>query len=151
MTDDTYPPYHPPPQTDAGSCSGLEDYLGQPIVIDIRSPYVILGTLRHDGRLLSTYRDGLAKGMAFLDDYAFLADGLLDLHEATGEARWIDEAKGLMEVLLEHYRSQDPVTMADNGFFFVADDHENLLLRTRDAYDKAIPSGNGGEGSKRVS
>ena len=49
MTDDAYSPYHPPPQTDPGPRSALEDYLGQPIVIDTRSPYIIIGTLRHIG------------------------------------------------------------------------------------------------------
>ncbi len=120
-------------------------HLEAPEYIDAakRSAEFILDTLRRDGRLLRTYRDGLAKGNAFLDDYAFLADGFLDLYEATGETRWLDEVKRLVEVLLEHYRSQDPLTRIDGGFFFVADDHENLLLRSKDAYDKAIPSGNG--------
>ncbi len=103
----------------------------------------ILTTMRKNGRLLRTYRDGLAKGNAYLDDYAFLADGLLELYETTGDGRWLGEAEGLVEMLLTHYRSQEPAALLDGGFFFTSSDHEDLLLRSKDPYDRAIPSGNG--------
>jgi hypothetical protein len=98
----------------------------------------ILSAMRKDGKLLRTYRDGEAKLSAYLDDYAFLADGLLELYEATGNKRWLDEARALMEALIKGYRDE-----ADGGFFFTAEDHEQLLARSKDPYDKAIPSGNG--------
>ncbi len=98
----------------------------------------ILTVMRKDGKLLRTYRDGEAKLNAYLDDYAFLADGLLELYETTGNKRRLDEARALMETLLEGYRDE-----ADGGFFFTAEDHEQLLARSKDPYDKAIPSGNG--------
>ncbi len=102
-----------------------------------RAANFILQKMRKDGRLVHRYRQGQAKLDAYLDDYAFLADGLLELYEATGQKRWLDETKTLIEVLFEHYQdNQGP-------FFHTADDHEKLLLRTKDPYDRAIPSGNG--------
>ena len=97
----------------------------------------ILTHMRKDGRLLRTYRRGHAKLNAYLDDYAFLADALLDLHEATGRKRWLKEADSLTQLLLKHFH--DP---ADGGFFFTSGDHENLLARTKDPMDRAIPAGN---------
>ncbi len=98
----------------------------------------ILGNLRKNGRLLRTYRDGEAKLNAYLDDYAFLADGLLELYEATGEKRHLDEAKSLVDALLKHY-----LDTTGGGFFFTSDDHEEILARSKDPTDRAIPSGNG--------
>ncbi len=98
----------------------------------------ILNTMRKDGRLLRAYRQGQAKLNAYLDDYAFLAEGLLELYEATGQDRWLGEARALMDVLHSHYRDED-----GGGFYFTADDHEDLLIRSKDPFDKAIPSGNG--------
>ncbi|MFH1741963.1 MAG: DUF255 domain-containing protein [bacterium] len=98
----------------------------------------ILTTMRKNGRLLRSYRDGEAKLNAYLDDYAFLANGLLDLYEATANKRYLDDAKELVEVLLRHYRDAE-----NGGFYFNSDDHEDLLTRSKDPYDKAIPSGNG--------
>ena len=92
---------------------------------------------RKDGRLLRTWRAGSAKLNAYLDDYAFLADALLELHRATGEARWLDEAKALADGMVRHYA--DP---AGAGFFFTAYDHEDLLVRTKDPTDGVLPAGN---------
>ncbi|UCD57868.1 MAG: thioredoxin domain-containing protein, partial [Candidatus Hydrogenedentota bacterium] len=103
-----------------------------------RAAEFLLSAMRKDGRLLRTYRDGQAKLDAYLDDYAFLADGLLELYGATGNERWLKEARALTEVLLRHYRDG-----ADGGFYFTSEDHERLLTRSKDPYDKAIPSGNG--------
>jgi uncharacterized protein len=91
-----------------------------------------------DGRLLRTWRGGAARLPGYLDDYAFLADGLLDLHAATGKAAYRDEARKLTDLLLKHFA--DPNS---GGFFFTSDEHESLLLRSKSAYDAAIPSGNG--------
>ena len=103
-----------------------------------RAAAFILTTMRKDGRLLCTYRSGEAKLNAYLDDYAFLADGLLDLYEATGKARYLDEARALVDALIRHYHDA-----SGGGFCFTSDDHEELLLRSKDAYDRALPSGNG--------
>jgi len=98
----------------------------------------ILTAMRADGRLLRTFREGEAKLNAYLDDYAFLADGLLDLYETTENDRWLEETKALTQVLTNHYWDE-----ADGGFFFTSGDHEELLTRSKDPFDKAIPSGNG--------
>ena len=61
----------------------------------------------------------------------------MELYEATGDKRWLDETKALVDVLFEHYQDKD------GAFFHTADDHEKLLLRTKEPYDRAIPAGNG--------
>jgi hypothetical protein len=95
------------------------------------------GTLWRDGRLLATYRAGDARLSAYLDDHVFLADGLLDLHDATGDDSWFAFARELMEVVLARFSHEE------GGFYFTADDHEQLLVRSRSGIDRAIPSGNG--------
>jgi len=102
-----------------------------------RAAEFILTRMRKEGRLLRTYRNGEAKLNAFLDDYAFLADALLELHATTGRGRWLDEAASLAETMLKHYA--DP---AAGGFFFTSGDHEDLLARTKEPADGALPSGN---------
>jgi len=98
----------------------------------------LLSNMREDGRLLHSYRQGKATVRAYLDDYAFLADGLLELYEATGDDRWLNEARDLAEVMQEHYRDQ-----AAGGFFLTAEDGEELLFRSKDPFDSSVPSGNG--------
>lgn len=97
----------------------------------------VLAGLRRDGRLLRSWRDGQAKLGGYLDDYAFLIDALLDLHQATAQTRWLDEARALAEQMVERFAAPG------GGFYFTADDHEAMLLRTKDPFDHALPSGNG--------
>ncbi|MFX0079813.1 MAG: thioredoxin domain-containing protein, partial [Candidatus Hermodarchaeota archaeon] len=89
------------------------------------------------GRLLHRYRDGEAGILAFLDGYAFMIWGLLELYETTLEPEFLQKAIELNTELLTHFWDE-----ADGGFFFTADDAEDLLVRKKDAYDGAIPSGN---------
>jgi uncharacterized protein YyaL (SSP411 family) len=96
----------------------------------------ILFRMRPAGRLLRSYRDHEARLGGCLDDYAFLADALLDLHQATGEDRWLHEAQALTDVIREHFA--DPA----GGFFFTPDDHEPLIARLKSPFDSAVPSGN---------
>jgi uncharacterized protein YyaL (SSP411 family) len=70
-----------------------------------------------------------------LEDHGCLADGLLALHQATGDLRWLDTARDLLDVALAHFRD------ADGGFHDTADDAEALVLRPRDPSDNASPSG----------
>ena len=103
-----------------------------------RAADFLLAELRDEhGRLYRTWRRGAAKIKGYLDDYAFLVEGLLALHETTGNARWLSSAVGLSELQIRYYR--DPVGKA---FFFTPSDHEQLIVRTRNAYDNVLPSGN---------
>jgi uncharacterized protein YyaL (SSP411 family) len=90
-----------------------------------------------DGRLLRTYRQGKAKLPAYLEDYALLTHGLLRLHQATGDARWLREARALTDRMIADFEDTK-----EGGFFFTANDHESLLARAKDPFDNALPSGN---------
>lgn len=101
----------------------------------------VRGSLWVNGRLLATCKDGNAHLMAYLDDYVFLADGVLALLEA----RWNDDdfrlLIELMEVVLTHFSAS--FGERKGGFYFTADDHEKLIQRPRPWMDEATPSGNG--------
>src|SRR4051794_38123259 len=98
----------------------------------------LLGQLsRDDGRLSRSFRDGKVSGEGFLDDYANVAHGLLELHVATGEARWLHEAHRLALVATELFH--DPV---NGGFFLAPTGGEELVARTKSLDDNPIPSGN---------
>ncbi|MFH1502580.1 MAG: thioredoxin domain-containing protein [Candidatus Eisenbacteria bacterium] len=98
----------------------------------------LLVTMRDGrGRLLHRFRDGDAAIAAIADDYAFLVAGLLDLYEATFEARYLAEAAKLNDEFVDRYWDDEA-----GGFYFTADDAERLLVRRKEVYDGAIPSGN---------
>ncbi len=87
--------------------------------------YVLTNLRGPDGRLFRTRGVGTpAKLAGYLDDYAYLADGLVTLYEATFEARWLTAATELTEAILAHFA--DPA----GGFYYTADDHEALIART---------------------
>ncbi len=90
-----------------------------------------------EGRLLHRYRDGEAALTAHIDDYAFFIYGLLELYEATFDVNYLKTSLGLNEDLLRHFWDQD-----NGGFYFTADDGESLLIRQKEIYDGAVPSGN---------
>ena len=94
-------------------------------------------TMRDEtGRLLRTWKAGTdAKYNAYLEDYAFLADGLLALYEATFETRWLDWARELGDLMLDHFGDTH-----NGGFFDTSDDHEQLIHRPKDLQDNAVPS-----------
>jgi hypothetical protein len=103
-----------------------------------RAAQFLLDHLRtDDGRLLRTYAGGSAKLNAYLDDYAFLADGLIAIHQATGDAKWLRAADELTQRQIELFWDE-----ASGGFFFTSDDHESLLARGKKSTDGVIPSGN---------
>ena len=89
-----------------------------------------------EGRLLHRYRDG-ADIQANLDDYAFLVWGLIDLYETVFDVKYLKAAVRLNEVMLQHFWDQE-----HGGLFFTADDGEELLIRKKEFYDGALPSGN---------
>jgi uncharacterized protein YyaL (SSP411 family) len=92
---------------------------------------------RPDGRLLHTWRHGVAKLDAYLDDYSYLINALVTLYEATFDEQRVDQAIGLTEILSAHFSDHD-----GGGFFFTADDHEALIARNKDVHDSSVPSGN---------
>jgi uncharacterized protein YyaL (SSP411 family) len=101
----------------------------------------VLTRLRDDrGRLLHRYREGEAAVPGMLDDYAFLIWGLLELYEASFEADCLKTALELADNTIDHFHDEK-----DGGFYFAADDGEEILFRQKDSYDGAIPSGNIGQ------
>ncbi len=94
--------------------------------------------LWRDGRLLAVHKDGQSRLNAYLDDYAFLIDGILELLQCRWRDGDLDFALALAEVLLDQF--EDPGT---GGFFFTAADHERLIQRPKPAHDDALPAGNG--------
>jgi uncharacterized protein YyaL (SSP411 family) len=92
---------------------------------------------REDGRLLARYRDGDAAFQGYVDDYAFLVWGLIELYEATFELRYLREAVQLNEEMLRLFWDADK-----GGLFFYGSDSEQLLSRPKEIYDGAMPSGN---------
>jgi uncharacterized protein YyaL (SSP411 family) len=95
-------------------------------------------TLWRDGRLLATTKDGRAHLPAYLDDYAFLADALLELLQTRWRSSDLQFAQDLSGVLLSQFADAEA-----GGFFFTADDHEQLILRSKTFSDDSLPSGNG--------
>ncbi len=103
----------------------------------VRAADFILARMTENGRLLRTYRAGKAHISAYLDDYAFLTEGLLELYETTFDFRFLSEAVRLTEQTITLFWDRH-----DDAFFFTAGDAEQLFTRTKDSRDGAIPSGN---------
>jgi uncharacterized protein YyaL (SSP411 family) len=89
-------------------------------------------------RLLATARDGHAHLNAYLDDYAFVISGLIELLQSKWDSRWLLWAQQLADALLEQFEDN-----SNGGFFFTSHDHEQLIQRSKHYSDDAIPSGNG--------
>jgi hypothetical protein len=98
----------------------------------------LLGPLSDErGRLYRSLRAGRTSGTGFLDDYANVAHGLYELHVATGELRWVDEARRLALLAVELF-ADGP----NGGFFLAPADGEQLVARKKDLFDHPVPSGN---------
>src|SRR5215216_2019368 len=102
-----------------------------------RNAEFVLSNLRRDGSLLRTWKDGVAKFNAYLEDYAFLIEGLVTLFETTGESRWLNEGLALTDRMIAEFWDEDA-----GAFFFTGKSHENLIVRSKDYFDNATPSGN---------
>ena len=98
----------------------------------------VIGKLKaKDGRLLKRYRNGEASLPAHLEDYAFFSWGLIELYEATFDVEYLSEAIKLTDLMVDLFWDS-----VNGGFFFTAYDGEKQIVRTKDLYDGAIPSGN---------
>ena len=97
----------------------------------------ILHKMRREGRLLHRFRDGEASFRGNLEDYAFMVWGLLELYELDFELSHLKAAVELNEVMLSHFWDGE-----QGGLFFTPDDGEELLVRLKEVYDGAVPSGN---------
>ncbi len=118
--------------SEAAPALGRQDYLNAAV----RNAEFLLGNLRKDGRILRTWKEGQAKLLGYLEDYAMLADGLLALHAATSERRWLDEARSLADAMADLFWDEG------KGFFYdTGKDHEQLVVRPRDTFDNAMPCG----------
>jgi uncharacterized protein YyaL (SSP411 family) len=104
-----------------------------------RAAEFLIAKLRDNskGHLLRTYRQGKSKLHAYLVDYAFLAEGLLALHQATGDEKWLTEARKLTDEQISLYWDK-----TRHGFYFTSHNHEELLARTQNGFDSVLPSGN---------
>ncbi len=118
---------------EAGAIIGRDDYAN----VARRNARFVLRNLSRDGLLLRTFKDGQAKLNGYLEDYAFLIDGLLALFETTGEFEWFDAALDLTRKMIAEFWDE-----AEGGFFFTGSSHEELIVRSKDYYDNATPSGN---------
>ncbi|MBI3009078.1 MAG: thioredoxin domain-containing protein [Candidatus Omnitrophica bacterium] len=99
--------------------------------------FILKHLVREDGRLLHRYRDGESAIPGTIEDYAFFIHGLFDLYEATFNPDYLKEAKRLANEMLRLFWDE-----SNGGFFFTAVDAERLLIRQKEIYDGAIPSGN---------
>ena len=104
----------------------------------VRAAEFVTSNLRSaDGRLLRSWREGRPGRPGFADDHALMAEGFLTLYETTFELRWFVEARGLADELIRLFH--DPER---GGFFQTGSDAEALVLRPKELYDNAVPSGN---------
>ncbi|WP_373088209.1 thioredoxin domain-containing protein [Sneathiella sp.] len=95
-------------------------------------------SMESDGRLYHSYRLGRAQHSGLLDDYANMSRAALTLYEVTGKAFYLERAEQWVEVLNAHFWDKN-----GGGYFYTADDAEALILRSKNAHDNAVPSGNG--------
>jgi uncharacterized protein len=119
---------------DAGAVLDRDDYLeaaracAEFLLRDLRDEH---------GRLLRTFKDGRAHLNAYLEDHAYLLEGLLTLYESSFVPRWFDEARALADVIVERFADE-----GNGGFFDTSSDHEQLLARRKDLEDHPIPAAN---------
>lgn len=99
--------------------------------------FVLTNLRRHDGRLLARFRNGDSAYLAYLDDYAFLIEGLLELYSACGKPLYLETALQLQEKQEQLFYDQE-----HGGYFLTGADAEQLLIRPKESYDGALPSGN---------
>ncbi|MFL6374729.1 MAG: thioredoxin domain-containing protein [Pyrinomonadaceae bacterium] len=118
---------------DAGRVLASKDYLD----IARQNAEFVFRELYRDGRLMRTWKNGSAKLNGYVEDYANVADALIVLYEATGEIEWLTRTWELADTMITEFWDEET-----GGFFFTSNDHEELVVRNKDFYDNATPSGN---------
>lgn len=88
-------------------------------------------------QVMRTYKNGHARLNGYLEDYSYLINALIDVFEATAEARYLDLATNLANHTIDHFWDEK-----NNSFYFTADNHESLIIRPKNNYDLSMPSGN---------
>jgi uncharacterized protein YyaL (SSP411 family) len=91
----------------------------------------------NDGRLRRTFKDGQSKLNGYVEDYAFYVNGLLDLFATNSREQYLSKSITYTDFMLEHFWDEK-----EGNLFFTSDDHEQLISRTKNFYDLAMPSGN---------
>ncbi|HRI04294.1 MAG TPA: thioredoxin domain-containing protein [Pyrinomonadaceae bacterium] len=118
---------------DAAGVLGNDEYLQ----IAKRNAEFLMTEMQNGGRLYRTWKDGTAKLNGYVEDYANVADGLIVLYQVSGEVKYLSEARRLADLMITEFWDED-----NGGFFFTSNDHEELVVRNKDFYDNATPSGN---------
>jgi hypothetical protein len=103
----------------------------------VRNMEFMLKSFVDGGRTRHTYKNGVAKVDGFLEDQAYLLTSLITMHELTGEAGYLMKARVLLEETIDHYSDEDSLF-----FYFTRDDQEDIIVRKKEIYDGATPSGN---------
>jgi uncharacterized protein len=118
---------------EAGAVLNEDEYLS----IARRNAEFIWNELQQNGRLLRTWKEGTAKLNGYIEDYANVADAFIELYQATGELGYLINARTLVDEMITEFWDEE-----HGGFFFTSNDHEELIVRDKDFFDNATPSGN---------
>ncbi len=118
---------------DAAGVLDSDEYLN----VAKRNAAFISRELQHDGRLLRTWKDGKAKLNGYIEDYANVADGLVELFQVSGDPPYLTQATRLADLMITEFWDEE-----NGGFYFTSNDHEELIVRNKDFFDNATPSGN---------
>jgi uncharacterized protein len=119
---------------DAGAALGRPEYIDAAAAC---ARFVRESMRDSEGRLLRTWKGGEGRLNAYLEDHAYLVEGLLRLYEATLEVRWFDAARETADAMIARFADEER-----GGFFTTSNDHEDLIARRKDVGDHPIPSGN---------
>jgi hypothetical protein len=117
---------------EAAAALGRTDYLAAAV----RNAEFLVSRMRRDGRLLRSWKDGQGRITGYLEDHAMVGASLLALYEASFDGRWLDESRRLAEETLRLFWSSEREIFFDTGH-----DQERLVVRPRNIFDNAVPSG----------
>ncbi len=116
--------------------AGISPHSSNHLDLAARNAEFLLSSLKHDGKLHRSWRNGQTTDEVFLEDYAAFILGLLELYQTDFNDKWFKSARELTDEMIEKF--SDP----NGGFFDTPKDGETLLLRPKDLFDNATPSGN---------